>query len=251
MSSQDPQVESSAFLSLPAEIRLQIYSYLLPRGRLDINLCEIDFSRLGRIPTNTSALLSQSLHLEDICRSNGLHLFLVSKRTNQELTSLLSRLTVRFHCPYCYSHWLCNVSYGLGVGIKWMKHVEILYDVECEPRMNGPSLQYMTRPLARFMVLEMLKQCQQTAYGYYGRLDMMSPPRDTWKCEPFLDPSVPWADHPNFRHRPATSTYTTYVLCLLPRWAASASVGTEWWLSSTGDETACVPRFVRHDARFA
>ena len=209
MSVPIPHEQGSAFLRLPVETRLQIYSYLLPRDRIDINLCDLNykpppkellpFKKVKRSPIST--MVSQNLTIETITRANGLHLLLVSKLTANELTALLAKTAVRFHCPKCFEQWLRNVSYGLGVGIKWLKQVEILFDVEMEPRIFGPDLQRMTPALSKFMIREMMKQCQHTAYAYYGRLDLMDPPREKWKFEPFVESSPLWAGHPNYLDR--------------------------------------------------
>ncbi len=204
MSVPSPHEKGSAFLRLPVEARLHIYSYLLPRNRIDINLCDLNYTpppkdllsskRIKRSPIST--LVSQNLTIEGITRSNGLHLLLVNKFIARELTALLAKMAVRFHCPKCFDQWLRNVSYGLGVGIKWLKQVEILFNVEMEPRIFGPNLQSMTPTLSKFMIREMMKQCQHTAYAYYGRLDLMDPPREKWKYEPFVESPPLWATYP-------------------------------------------------------
>ncbi|KAJ9611402.1 hypothetical protein H2200_004586 [Cladophialophora chaetospira] len=214
MSALAPHEQGSAFLRLPVETRLQIYHYLVPKNRLDVNLCDLYYSqppkdivpRKNKKPSPISTLVSQNLAIEAITRSNGLHLLLVSTRTAAELTALLVRVTVRFHCPKCFEQWLRNVSYGLGVGIKWLKQVEILFDVEMEPRIFGPDLQRMTPALSKFMIREMMKQCQHTAYAYYGRLDLHDPPREKWKYEPYEEISPLWAGHPNYLDRTPSNT---------------------------------------------
>ncbi|ETI29442.1 hypothetical protein G647_01895 [Cladophialophora carrionii CBS 160.54] len=200
--------QGSAFLRIPAEIRLHIYSFLLPKHRLDINLCDPDDTHPPRdmLPSKNkkaspiSAMVSLNLAIEAITRSNGLHLLLVSTRTAAEYAGLLAKMAVRFHCPKCFDEWLRNVSYGLGVGIKWLKRVEILFDSEMGPRHVGPDLQGMTPALSKFMANEMMKQCQHTVYAYYGRLDLMEPPREVWKYEPYRGDSPPLSSgHPDSR----------------------------------------------------
>lgn len=202
---------ASAFLSLPAETRLQIYSYLVPQQRLVIDLCSTrDSSTSSSVLAEASRkwspisnMVAQNLAIETITRENGLHLLLVSKHTAAEIMALLSAIVVRFHCPRCFDSWLKMMSYGFGVGIKWIRHVEILYDVASQPRVFGPYLNPMTPQLSRFMVREMMKQCQHIAHAYYGRLDLMDPPRETWTKGPLVgDGSVLWAVSPTYRHRP-------------------------------------------------
>ncbi|OCT47488.1 hypothetical protein CLCR_03638 [Cladophialophora carrionii] len=199
MASTARHERGSAFLRIPAEIRLHIYSFLLPKHRLDINLCDPDdihpprdiLAGKNKKPSPISAMVSLNLAIEAITRSNGLHLLLVSSRTAAEYAGLLAKMAVRFHCPKCFDEWLRNVSYGLGVGIKWLKRVEILFDSEMGARHVGPDLQGMTPALSKFMANEMMKQCQHTVYAYYGRLDLMDPPREVWKYEPYRGDSPP------------------------------------------------------------
>ncbi|KIW69601.1 hypothetical protein PV04_05471 [Phialophora macrospora] len=199
MSSTASHEQGSAFLRVPAEIRLHIYSFLLPKYRIDINLCDLDDAHppgdilpgKNKKRSPISAMVSQNLTIEAITRSNGLHLLLVSRRIAAEYMGILSGMAVRFHCPKCFDQWLRNVSYGMGVGIKWLKHVEILFDTDMEPVFWRPDLQEMTPALSSFMVREMMKQCQHTAYAYYGRLDLMDPPSEVWKYEPYRDDDPP------------------------------------------------------------
>ena len=205
-----PRESGSAFLHLPAETRLQIYNYLLPRSRLDINLCDLEDSQTTslELPSTKpkdrkcspiSTMVSQNLAIETIIRANGLQLLPVSTHTAAEVTALLSEVPVRFHCPKCFDQWLRNMSYGFGVGIKWLKRVDIIFEVETEPRIFGPSLQNMTPALSKFMVHEMTKQCQRTAYAYFGRLDVTDPPREKWEYEVFKGEKPPlWEGHPNY-----------------------------------------------------
>jgi hypothetical protein len=196
-------------LGVPVETRLHIYSYLIP-SRLDINLCDLNYpdprpaellpppSKNQKQGPPTSTLVSQNLTVEFIARANGLNLLCVCATTAFEISAILSKTTVRFHCPKCFDQWLSTVSYGLGVGISWLKRVEIQYDVETQPRIFGPDLNVMTPPLSKFMVIEMLKQCQQTAYAYFGRLDLMDPPRERWEYEPLQEEPPLWEGHPNY-----------------------------------------------------
>lgn len=180
---------ASPFLSLPPESRLQVYSYLIPKKTLEVDLCT------PRRPTDgplrrrgvISSLVNQVLALDMITRSNGLHLLLVSRRTRAEVLPLLSRLVVRFHCPRCFDELLRNLSYGLGVGVRWMKHVEIEFN--CAAEVVGPPYRRVTASLARFMVTETMYAAQRTACLYYGRLDLMR--RDKWEFEPLTEDATP------------------------------------------------------------
>lgn len=191
-----PHEQASAFLQLPIETRLHIYSYILPRQTLYIDLCTFrrpaehhvpNIRRRGGSskPSPISSLVSQVLELENITRLNGLHLLTVSRRTHGEVIPLLSTLTVRFHCPKCFQDFLANQSHGLGVGIaSWMRHVEIRYDCGNGlfiPGSHNPANfnRGGTPSLARFMATEAMQTVQRTAWLYYGRLDLMG--REKWK----------------------------------------------------------------------
>lgn len=192
--------QESAFLQLPIEIRLHIYSYILPRQTLDIDLCTIRRPAENYVPSTRrhgggifgkpspiSSLVSQVLELENITRLNGLHLLTVSRRTHNEVRPLLSALTVRFHCPKCFEDLLANLSHGLGVGVaSWMRHVEIRFD--CGNGLFVPGTRHAphttrggTPSLARFMVTEAMQAVQRSAWLYYGRLDLGG--REKWKFE--------------------------------------------------------------------
>jgi hypothetical protein len=222
MSSAALHEQGSAFLRVPAEIRLHIYSFLLPQYRIDINLCDLDdahpppgdiLSGKNKKRSPISAMVSQNLTIEAITRSNGLHLLLVSRRTAAEYMAILCRMAVRFHCPKCFDQWLRNVSYGMGVGIKWLKHVEILFDTDMEPVFWRPDLQEMTPALSNFMAREMMKQCQHTAYAYYGRLDLMDPPSEVWKYEPYRGDDPPlWPGRPDSHLDGTPSDNTTQAM---------------------------------------
>ncbi|KEF62578.1 uncharacterized protein A1O9_00551 [Exophiala aquamarina CBS 119918] len=192
-----PYEQESAFLQLPTETRLHIYSYILPRKTLDIDLCTIQRPTQNYFPSirrhrasigklsPISSLVSQVLELENITRRNGLHLLSVSRRTRDELRPLLSALLVRFHCPKCFEDLLANLSHGLGVGVaSWMRHVEIRFD--CGNGLFVPGTRHAphysrggTPSLARFMASEAMQAVQRSAWLYYGRLDLMG--REKWK----------------------------------------------------------------------
>lgn len=179
-----PSEQASAFLRLPVETRLHLYSYLIPKKVLDIDLCrrrDEPHNLPRRKRSVISSLVAQTLELETISRSNGLHLLLVSSRTRDEVLPLLSRLTVRFHCPRCFDEWLRSVSYGLGVGVKWMKHVEIVFDCVSGLR-DSHTHRWTTTDLARFMVTEAMQAAQHSVWLYYGRLDLTG--QEKWKFAP-------------------------------------------------------------------
>ncbi|EXJ85842.1 hypothetical protein A1O1_06211 [Capronia coronata CBS 617.96] len=217
-----PHEEAAPFLRLPAETRLHIYSYLIPEDRIEIDLCtsrrselehhpadarttSVSSSSSGRSPPRSSTiptpkrsiisgLVAQVIQLETITRTNGLHLLLVCRRTRDEVRSLLSTLPVRFHCPKCFEELLRNLSFGLGVGVKWMRHVEIV--VNCGSGLFGPPFRPLTDSLAKFMVTETLQAARRTGWLYYGRLDLAG--REEWKYEPLpADPVATTAESPS------------------------------------------------------
>ena len=175
-------------------------------GTLDVEICDGQASPKGRF-----AFLSRSVvtdHLarffsrETLIRENGLHLLLVCTRTRNEVLPFLSNLTVRFHCPCCFKELLNNLSHGLGVGIHWMKHVEITFtcrDPPVPPEQpplyhgygygHGHGRRRMTPDLSRFMATEQageaMSEARRIAWLYYGRLDLTE--QEKWTCEPIKD----------------------------------------------------------------
>lgn len=113
---------ASQLLCLPAETRLLIYSFLIPRQGLYIDLCDAsrpqgaDF--ITRKRSVISNILQQTFTFIELERTNGLHLLLVCKRTRFEILPMLAKTTVRFHCSKCFDDLLRHFSYGLGVGVK-------------------------------------------------------------------------------------------------------------------------------------
>lgn len=73
-----PYEVQSPFLRLPAEVKLLIYSYLIPTERFYIDLCspirpeQSNFTIRKR--SVISSILAQALNLETITRTNGLHM---------------------------------------------------------------------------------------------------------------------------------------------------------------------------------
>ncbi|KIV96899.1 hypothetical protein PV10_00713 [Exophiala mesophila] len=173
---------SSAFLNLPSEARFEIYSYLIPKTTFDIDLCtRRPQPSTAAYRSNISNLVTHALEFETITRSNGLHLLQVSRQTRSEVLSLLERLTVRFHCPKCYEGLLANLSYGLGVGVRWMSHVEIIFDCS-QGFVQGPPHRVITHSFARFAVQQLTRELRRTTWLYYGRLDLVN--REKWWFEP-------------------------------------------------------------------
>lgn len=109
------------------------------------------------------------------------HLQLVSQRIHSEIFPLLSALTTRFHCHKCFDELLPQISHGLGVGIQWMRHVEIILDLETQMKYG----QILTMELARAMARETMGLAQKRAWLYYGRLDLGG--RERWRYEPLVE----------------------------------------------------------------
>ena len=209
-SSTTPPRHRPPILRLPVEIRLQIYNYLLPQSPFYVDLCNLNYPssipgekvpphplREYRRQSFASPILSQRLAIENLTRSANLNLVRVQGTIGKEVSALLANLTVRFHCPECFGHWLRNNSYGFGNGIKWLRNVEINYEVEHDPRISAPSLQQMTPPLSKFMVLEAVKTCKSIVQAYSGRLDVMELSREIWEDEFNAETASLWDGHPN------------------------------------------------------
>ena len=198
----------SPLFRLPAEVRFNVYHYLIPDNILHIDLCS-SFAQSGSsagsyIPGNPSPisqLLAQTLALNEITRINGLHLLLVCRRTRAEALSLLSKTTVRFHCPDCFKSFLPNVARGLGVGVEWMKRLEIVLDMSLAPHELGygrgrrPGMhsipgyrqrrEDMTTSLGKTMAREAMQSCQKIGWYWYGRLDLRE--QEKWGFEPMKE----------------------------------------------------------------
>ena len=106
---------------------------------------------------------------------------LVSRRTNAEILPLLARTTVRFHCSKCFDELLRNFSHGLGVGVMWMKHIEILLDLT-QVMTRGQTL---TLEVGKTSAREVMVLAKKNAWLYYGRLDLSG--RERWKYEPLRE----------------------------------------------------------------
>lgn len=182
--------QPSAFLRLPVETRLMIYSYLIPKDVLVVDICTPPRSaaqQFGSFPgPDASILVAQLFARESLIRHNGLQMLLVCRRTQDEVLPLLSNLTVRFHCTKCFEEFLSNMSHGLGVGVKWMRHLQVQYRCE-DSDVPGPAAWVLTPDLSKFMVSEAMATLQRTAHIYYGRLDLTG--REKWKYESVPDGS--------------------------------------------------------------
>ena len=106
---------------------------------------------------------------------------LVSRRTKAEILPLLARTTIRFHCSKCFDELLKNLSHGLGVGVKWMKHIEIILDLT----QQMSRWQTLTIEVGKTMARETMAIARKTGYLYWGRLDLNE--RERWRFEPIVE----------------------------------------------------------------
>jgi hypothetical protein len=101
---------------------------------------------------------------------------------------MLSRMTSRFHCHKCFEKLLPQISHGLGIGLEWMRHVELILDLKGEMTYG----QQLTIETARAMARETMRICQRKAWAFWGRLDLME--KERWKYEPLkgetIDPNT-------------------------------------------------------------
>lgn len=113
MSSLVRDEQPSAFLRLPVEIRLLIYSYLFPEDVLRVDLCTPPRSGAKQLrcsPRPDASILVKRLYARvRLIRHDGVQMLLVCRRTRNEVLSLLSDLTVRFHCDQCFEGFLSNI----------------------------------------------------------------------------------------------------------------------------------------------
>ena len=76
-----------------------------------------------------------------------------------------------------------QISHGLGVGVYWMRSVEVVMDI-VESRQFG-RMRHLTIELARTMAREAMQTCQKTGWLYWGRLDLQG--AEKWGFEPFRE----------------------------------------------------------------
>ncbi|KIW74630.1 hypothetical protein Z517_11400 [Fonsecaea pedrosoi CBS 271.37] len=187
MASLTPRRKARGFMSLPAEVRLNIYNLLVSSTML-INLCQPPLLEPDHLPFRKGSPVSemslQILALETIIRSHGLHLLVVGDPVRGEVESLLRQRVVRYHCPDCLTRWLRNLSYGLSVRFDWVEKLEIM-DETYRDAMSGFSMVedfYLSRLAAR----DMMERYQAIVSTYSGRMDLVHPPR-TWHFELFIE----------------------------------------------------------------
>ncbi|RMZ88053.1 hypothetical protein DV736_g4718, partial [Chaetothyriales sp. CBS 134916] len=135
------QTDSPLF-TIPAETRQLIYSLLIPKGILYIELCTAlrpsgNALNGSRRISPVAALRQQFDVLSSIKQTNGIHLLLVCQWMRLEALELLASVTVRFHCPECFNTFLPSAARGLGVGVEWIKSVEIVLDLAQTNRFHA------------------------------------------------------------------------------------------------------------------
>lgn len=129
-------------------------------------------------PLNLDSEIGEILHAFRIAPTTNVHLQLVCKRTRSEILPILAKSTVRFHCSKCFDELLRNLSHGLGVGVTWMKHVEIVLDLTNQLS----SWHRLTMELGKTSARETMSLARKTAWLWYGRLDLMG--KERWTYEP-------------------------------------------------------------------
>ncbi|KIW11126.1 hypothetical protein PV08_10426 [Exophiala spinifera] len=220
-----PQLQTSPFLNLPAETRLNIYKYLIPDDGLEVCICDEAATQPAGAPFASSmtsmagasrtmtSYLSRFFAREALIRDNGLNLLLVCTHTKAEILPLLNSLTLRFHCLKCLNELFSNISHGLGVGINWIKHIEIVvsqrrnyddimthflparYDSGHDDDVyegggdGGGARRRITpeliRVVARERAWEIMADAQRVIWLYCGRLNLSN--REKWTCEQVRD----------------------------------------------------------------
>jgi hypothetical protein len=97
---------------------------------------------------------------------------------------MLSRMTTCFHCDKCFEKLLPQISHGLGIGLEWMRHVELILELKNEMTYG----QQLTIETARAMARETMRVCQRKAWAFWGRLDLME--KERWKYEPVKEDTI-------------------------------------------------------------
>ncbi|RMD41104.1 hypothetical protein DV735_g4027, partial [Chaetothyriales sp. CBS 134920] len=192
----------SPLFAIPSETRQAIYSVLIPRGILDIELCTTSRQSTGgdtsavqsrRHKSPIAALRQQIDALSNIKQTNGIHLLLVCQWMRLEVLELLASVTVRFHCPECFNTFLPNAARGLGVGVEWMKTVEILLvvrpgsqAVHHHPQFDAYDAFGVRHPgpdgWTKAQAEQIMQNCQREAWKWYGPLHLTE--REKWTCDP-------------------------------------------------------------------
>ena len=177
---QNDSNTNATLLSLPTEIRLRIYHYIIPSPVLHVNLCSSSDdinpnSATHASPTSPtrrrrSILSNLSRHRHNLeihlKRTNGIQLLSVCRLLHAEVWPLLEALVVRFHCFKCLRETLHGLSCDeQGFGMKWMKNVEVLLDMP--PTSNSGTAVVGTMLAQQTMVM-----CRNEVRRVYGRLDL-------------------------------------------------------------------------------
>ncbi|KAL6252469.1 hypothetical protein RBB50_000188 [Rhinocladiella similis] len=164
--------------------------YLIPNDILEVFICDEAAPPKKSSFTSTTSYISRLFAREALIRDNGLNLLVVCTHIKNEILPLLNRLTLRFHCLNCLKELLSNISHGLGVGITWIKHIEILvtvYDDLTSGRPDGPQrlTPELIRVMAREHALEVMTESQRITSLYCGRWDLGD--QEMWTCERLRD----------------------------------------------------------------
>ncbi|KIW43576.1 uncharacterized protein PV06_04666 [Exophiala oligosperma] len=191
-------------LELPAETRLNVYRQLLP-DVIEVSLCEASVARPNKASTcigksEASYYLSRFFALESLIRNSGLVLLQVCALVKNEILPLLNQLTVRFHCLKCLCEFFANNSYGLGVGISWIKHIEVLAAHENNnenltalfPEPFQLFTPHLIRAMDRERAVSVMKQAQSLVRMYFGWPTRS--PSEKWSRK--LIPYITFPDNP-------------------------------------------------------
>lgn len=171
-------------LTLPAEIRLRIYSYIIPTPYLPIDLC-----RRRETPTHPApsprhsialVLFQRTADLKDlVTNQNGLQLLLVCRRIASEVHPILGATTVQFCCAGHFKDVARAFQHGIGEGTRWMTQVEIR--VVLRRRWVDGLSRTRLMGLHDDHASALLSECRAVMRQWYGRLDLMG--KEKWACE--------------------------------------------------------------------
>jgi hypothetical protein len=194
---EPPEPSVSRLLSLPAEIRRQIWLLCIPpEDILEVRLC-IDPCGLLSSQSRTSSvgqMLQQFQQLQSILTELGLTLRLICQQTRVESLPFFAAKTVRFCCRACFSSFLNHIK-NSGVGVFWMTHVEIIVDLTQQLTRMGYHLSLMPqvtrstpdRKLVQKLLSQKMAEIRESSLPYYGPLDLME--RVVWVTGDQIEPN--------------------------------------------------------------
>lgn len=165
--------KASQFLLLPAEIRLNIYSHILPTSHLPVSICKsmTTMTSVKASEQNKSTIqgwFKRTIRFSEMIRENGLHLLIVCKRIREEVLSDLESLPVVFHCCECLRIFMSMMSKDTTIGVRWMRLLQV--EVHIDAFKDCVRTKHTIR-LIRHEAFKALKKIK-SLYAQYGTSEL-------------------------------------------------------------------------------